>query len=232
MTRPPTRRQLGEKVLDQRRLAAAGFARDAHDQPAPCDGGLEPLAQRGALLLVADRAAPGGGRGRAPQLLRRDPFPRGRLDPQPLGEVRDCRLGPGAQLLADRSLVCAAVVQRIRNLTERGERGHEAERGSGAEWIERGELAPPLHRGAVVEPRGSVPRQGFERGAHARGEPTALHRGPALELVHPVYIKAVQERSGVECDRAGQVALLQSILERLDVARENRGVQPELGPAE
>src|SRR5207237_4305827 len=100
------------------------------------------------------------------------------------------------------------------------------------EWIERSAPTPPVDGRFVVVPRGRVGGERLERLARALLQPLALGFYPALELHRLAQVEAVQERPAVEGNGSGRIAALERILESLDVARNDVGIQAQLGPAE
>ena len=100
MAGPAARDEFAEKVLDQSCLAASGLSCDADHQAAPPDRCQETFAQDGSLSLVANRASPTSTHGRELELLRRHPFPGGRLESQAVHQFAERRLGRRAELLA------------------------------------------------------------------------------------------------------------------------------------
>ena len=84
----------------------------------------------------------------------------------------------------------------------------------------------------MVTPRGGFGRERLERLARALLELLALGLHPALEVRRVAQIEAVEERPRVQRHRLRRVAALERGLEALNVARDDVGVQPQLGGAE
>ena len=61
------------------------------------------------------------------------------------------------------------MLQRLGDLPERGQRGHQAERGPGVDRIECRELAPALRCPSLVTLRRSFGRQHLQRGTYPLG---------------------------------------------------------------
>ena len=120
------------------------------------------------------------------------------------------------------------MLQRGGYFAERGERGHHAARGPGAERVEGGELPPPVRRRAVVAPCRCVGRERLERCADALREPAALGVRPALELREAIDEEAVEEGTAIRRDGGPRITVGQRILESLHVAGEGRRIEAQL----
>ena len=80
----------------------------------------------------------------------------------------------------------------------------------------------------MVALRGRLGRERLKRHADAFREAAALGVGPALEIRQPIDEEAVEESTTIDRDRGPQIPVRERVFEPLDVAREDRRIEPLL----
>jgi hypothetical protein len=143
----------------------------------------------------------------------------------PLGQLsrRIC-----AELQARELHISLSAAQRFGPLAGLVQRGHEAERGVGAQRVELEEASPPVRRHPVVAPDGRFGTQHLQRSSELARQPRPLGLRPGLELSTTIEVEAVQKRCGVARDRPGRIVLLQRGRKGLHVARDHGWIEPQL----
>ena len=110
MTGPTADAKLAQKILDERRLATAGLPRHTEHGPSALDCRIERGAQGAALLLVPDRVSSPGGDCLLAQVFDRHALGGGGLESEAPDQLAHTGFGSRAELLANESLVGAAVL--------------------------------------------------------------------------------------------------------------------------
>ena len=144
-------------------------------------------------------------------------------------QFRDDRAGLRAHFLAYQGLVNPRVIEGRGPVARRVQRAHESRRGACADRLEVGECVPPTRGLARIVASDGPFRETLQRPSGTVREGGALRRRPPLEPARATYVEAVEKRRDVECDGRLVVPAAERLTELGDVARNDRGVQPELG---
>jgi hypothetical protein len=104
---------------------------------------------------------------------------------------------------------------------------HEADCGPGAEWIQGCQAAPPRYRGGPVTTLVGLLGQNAQRLGIQPREAVPLRLGPALKLVQPRKIEAVEKGPLVQGHCGGGLPRGEGGLESPDVYIQQSGIEPE-----
>ena len=154
------------------------------------------------------------------------------LGAQLIGERSDGGMGRHVELLAQQRPVDIRVANRARSIPRLRHRSHCRHGDSRVEWLERRQLLPALGTAAQVLCCGSLDGELLERAGTSRVKGSSLLGHPPFELGGIVQVESIEQGPLVERDGSSQIATLERRPEVVQIARDDVGIEPQIGRGE
>ena len=231
---PDTRRHRG----GPRRPASHARVRHSHSavRPTSASDGASNAGGEGtgtSTLWATGRvtSSPGNGSTRDPRAPRLSASMRSAVageGAQPIGQRNDVWVRPRLELLLQQQRVQSRLLERSRTVTGPVQRSHQPQRHASIVRLLRNQASPPFYRAAPFPPLLGRFREALQTAGVRAAQAVPLSVRPVFELGRAGQMKAIQERTGIEADRALELACRNRILEGDHVTRYCGRIQSQL----
>ena len=149
-------------------------------------------------------------------------------DAQPIGQRNDVWVRPRLELLLQPQRVQSRLLERSRTVTGPVQRSHQPQRHASIVRLLRNQASPPFYRAAPFPPLLGRFREALQTAGVRAAQAVPLSVRPVFELGRAGQMKAIQEWTGIEADRALELACRNRILEGDHVTRYCGRIQSQL----